>query len=125
MPRARKERPHLDPNTVYIAWQSFAIDIDGMPVDVKQGTRLRGDHPTVVASHWNWIADGAGPPSWPSSAGRFTLSCHRTLIRMSERSRRRRLPTATRWFAFRSFRAGLPSAAALPLVTSCPRITPR
>jgi hypothetical protein len=61
MPRASKRSPELDPTVTYVAWQSFAIDIDGLPVDVKQGTRLRGDHPTVAASWWNWVADGASP----------------------------------------------------------------
>jgi hypothetical protein len=61
MPRAKKEPPQLDAGTTYVAWQSFAIDIDGVPIDVKQGTRLRGDNPTVVASWWNWVADGASP----------------------------------------------------------------
>jgi hypothetical protein len=61
MPRANKQPPQLDPDTVYIAWQGFAADVDGVPIDVKQGTRLRGDHPTVQATHWNWLPDGAAP----------------------------------------------------------------
>lgn len=61
MPRARKEPPDLDPNVTYVAWQGFAADVDGLPVDVKQGTRLRGNHPTVEATWWNWLPDGAAP----------------------------------------------------------------
>lgn len=36
MPRAKKEPPQLDPNVVYTAWQSFTIEIDGIPVDVQR-----------------------------------------------------------------------------------------
>ena len=61
MPRARKQAPELDPNTTYVAWQSFAVEIDGFLVDVQKGTRLRGDHPTVAASFWYWLPDGAAP----------------------------------------------------------------
>jgi hypothetical protein len=61
MPRTRKQPPELDPNTTYVAWQGFAADVEGVPIDVKQGTRLRGDHPTVQATWWNWLPDGAAP----------------------------------------------------------------
>jgi hypothetical protein len=61
MPRANKQPPQLDPSTTYVAWQSFAVEIDGHPVDVQKGTRLRGDHPTVAASWWYWLPDGAAP----------------------------------------------------------------
>jgi excisionase family DNA binding protein len=61
MPRARKQPPDLDPSTTYVAWQSFAVEVDGYPVDVQKGSRLRGDHPTVQASWWYWLPDGAAP----------------------------------------------------------------
>ena len=61
MPRVRKQAPELDPSTTYVAWQSFAVEIDGYPIDVAKGTRLRGDHDTVRASWWYWLPDGAAP----------------------------------------------------------------
>jgi hypothetical protein len=61
MPRASKQPAQLDPTVTYVAWQSFAVEIDGYPVDVQKGTRLRGDHPTVAASPWYWLPDGAAP----------------------------------------------------------------
>jgi hypothetical protein len=61
MPRASKQPLNLDPNVTYVSWQSFSVEIDGYPVDVQKGTRLRGDHPTVAASHWYWLPDGAAP----------------------------------------------------------------
>jgi hypothetical protein len=61
MPRVKKAAPELDPSVTYVSWQSFAVEIDGYPVDVQKGTRLRGDHPTVRASWWFWLPDGAAP----------------------------------------------------------------
>jgi hypothetical protein len=61
MPRANKQPPELDTTLTYVSWQSFAVEIDGYPVDVQKGTRLTGDHPTVAASWWYWLPDGAAP----------------------------------------------------------------
>jgi hypothetical protein len=64
MPRARRQAPELDPNTTYCAWQSFAAQVDGVPIDVQEGTRLRGDHPTVQATWWFWLPDGYSPAEY-------------------------------------------------------------
>jgi hypothetical protein len=58
MPRVRKQPPQLDPSVTYVAWQGFSADVNGVPLDVPRGTRLRGDHPTVQATWWNWLPDG-------------------------------------------------------------------
>jgi hypothetical protein len=61
MPRAAKT-PKPDPNAIYRSWQGFAVDVDGVPVSVGVGERLRGDHPAVRAAFWNFVEDG-----WPLS----------------------------------------------------------
>jgi hypothetical protein len=35
MPRASRQAAELDSDTVYIVWQSFAVEIDGRPVDAS------------------------------------------------------------------------------------------
>jgi hypothetical protein len=42
MPRARKQPPELDPDTTYVAWQGFAADVHGVPINVQAGTPYVG-----------------------------------------------------------------------------------
>jgi hypothetical protein len=58
---ARKQ-PDLqpDPDTVYVAVQSFASGLMDNPMAVfPRGTRLRGSHPAVRLHFENWVPDGS------------------------------------------------------------------
>jgi hypothetical protein len=51
------------------AWQAFSVDVDGASFTVPRGTRLRGDHPAVLAcASYFWKADDgsveAAPNMW-------------------------------------------------------------
>jgi hypothetical protein len=59
MPRARKEPPQINPDTVYVAWTSGAAQLaDGTEAIVKEGNRYRGDNPLVKALWWMFLPDG-------------------------------------------------------------------
>ena len=57
MPKVAKGKP--DPAVIYVAWQSFAAEVDGAQVSVRAGARLHGDTPVVVACFWNFVREGA------------------------------------------------------------------
>ena len=58
MPRRASKAPP-DPNTIFVAWQSFAAEVEGGVVGVKLGDRLRGDNAIVKAHTYFFVADGA------------------------------------------------------------------
>jgi hypothetical protein len=66
MPRALPAKPRFKDDDVVVAWQAFAIDVDGFPFTFKTGARLRGNHPAVRAAPWAWVADGTPASEWPS-----------------------------------------------------------
>ncbi|MGI8406966.1 MAG: hypothetical protein ACR2L3_00435 [Actinomycetota bacterium] len=45
----RNKARKLDPDAIYICFDGFAGDVEGAPMAVKEGTKLRGDHPAVLA----------------------------------------------------------------------------
>jgi hypothetical protein len=61
MPRARKQAPDLNPDVVYVAWQSAAVMVDGAEALFREGDRLPGDHPIVRSAWWYWLPDGHTP----------------------------------------------------------------
>jgi hypothetical protein len=74
-PRAANKTLKLDPSVTYVAWQSFAVDLpDGTSPVVKQGSRLRGDNPCVVAAPHNFVPDGASREEVTEAAQAFAAT---------------------------------------------------
>jgi hypothetical protein len=55
VPRVKPKTPRFAPDEIVRAWQAFSADYEGLPYTVPRGTRLRGDHPAVVAAPWNFV----------------------------------------------------------------------
>jgi hypothetical protein len=54
------KRPETSESGLFIAWQSFAVELpDRSAPVVTKGTRLRGDDPVVIAAPQYFVADGA------------------------------------------------------------------
>lgn len=79
----RTKRP--DPTKIYICWNAFSVDVDGIPQTYPMGYRLRGDHPAVARWMENFYEDGAPTGEIPDARA---LGTHAALE--AEASRRSR-----------------------------------
>jgi hypothetical protein len=62
-----KTKMRVDPTKLYIAWQSIAGDVDGVPYAVERGAKLPGSHPLVRhAGAGAFVPDGTLPADWPT-----------------------------------------------------------
>lgn len=67
MPRVLPKKKRFPDDAVVKAWQSFAVETaDGLTVSVARLTRLRGNHPAVVAAPFNFIEADVGDEDMPS-----------------------------------------------------------
>jgi hypothetical protein len=64
MPRV-KPKQRFDDDTIVVAWQAFASDIEGTPYTIARGTRLRGGHPAVRACPAYFTEDGTPAEEMP------------------------------------------------------------
>lgn len=53
-----RSKTKLDPDAIYVAWQGFATTIDGTPVIIREGARLRGTEPAVKHLPQFFVKDG-------------------------------------------------------------------
>jgi hypothetical protein len=59
--------PRIKSNGIYVAWQPTIGTVDGVPVTVRRGQRVRGDHPLVVALRAEaFVEEGTPEADWPS-----------------------------------------------------------
>jgi hypothetical protein len=65
MPRAAKRR--IDPDAVYEAWTSVALDVPNTVI--SRGTRLRGSAAAVQSAPWAFVTAGTQQHEWPSELG--------------------------------------------------------
>ena len=64
MPRASKKRPKINPDGIYVAWESAALSV---PDEVVQrGERRRGSDPAVVENPWLFVPRDLPQNEWPS-----------------------------------------------------------
>lgn len=60
---ATRTRNKVDPETVYVAWQGAAVEVDGSQYLVKRGEHLLGSHPAVRALGLSVFAPDGTPDS--------------------------------------------------------------
>ncbi len=48
----------IDEAAIYVAVDALSAGVDGVPQTIKQGARLRGNHPLVRNFGNNWLPDG-------------------------------------------------------------------
>lgn len=64
MPRVKRK---IDPDAIYEAWTSGAVD--GLPGVIVAGSRYRGSDPQVQVAPWMFVTSGTPAHEWPSELG--------------------------------------------------------